>query len=102
MRVVAANSVEVSRLVEVAHRVATEQRKSLRIRQLIPEHFKMDGRFLLTVFPQNVDHLTVDPGDAIRLSPARPVYDLTHAVPEPRGIGPAVCHEQGEMLLRIE
>ena len=71
MRVKAANVREVGILVELAHRVAAQERKGVGVGQLIPEHFKTDGGVVLTRLPQNVDHLAVYTNRAIRSTATR-------------------------------
>src|SRR5712691_8951636 len=71
MRVLATDFLEIRVLVEVIHRVATEKRERLRICQFIPERFKTDRRLLLTVLPESVHHLAIDPDGAVRSLAAR-------------------------------
>ena len=77
VRVMVANVREVSILVEVAHRVAAHKRKSMRVGQLIPQHFKADCRVLLTCLPQDVHHLTINSDRAIR-RPRRALVITSH------------------------
>src|SRR2546428_11492144 len=102
MRVVPADFVEVSVLVEMTHRVAAQKRKGLGVCQLIPEHFKTDCGLLLTRLPEKVDHLTINADRAIRSPAARLSNDFTHAVRELPGDGLAVGHERGQGVLRVE
>src|SRR5437867_1080537 len=101
MCVLAADVVEMSVLVEVAHRVAAQERKRLRACQLIPQHFETDCCFSLLGSPENVHHLAVYSNAAIRSPAARPLYDFTHAVREPVDIRLAVRHESGQCALRV-
>src|SRR5437667_7295441 len=102
MRVVPADFVEVSVLVEMTHRVPTQERKGLGVCQLIPEHFKTDGGLLLTALPEKVHHLTIYADRAIGPPAARPSNDFTHAVCELLGDRLAIRHERGQGVLGVE
>lgn len=102
VRVMAANVREVGILVEVAHRVATHKRKSMRVGQLIPEHFKAKCRVPLTCLPQDVHHLTVDSDRAIGSTSTRSRDYVAHGLVELPSVGFAVRHERGEGVLGIE
>jgi hypothetical protein len=102
MRVLAADVVDVGILVETAHRVAAQQRKGARARQLIPEHLELDSRVLLPVAPQDVDHLAEDPHLAVGSIPTDVFDGGAHRVVKSGGVRLAVGHEDRQRVPRVE
>src|SRR5437773_67809 len=74
----------------------------MRLRQLIPEHFKAECRVLLTLLPENVHHLAVYPDRAVHSAPARAGDGFAHDGLERLGVERAVRHERGERVLAVE
>ena len=89
-------------LVEVAHRISAEQRKSVALRELIPQGLKADGSDRVPRLPQYVYHLAVRADHAVLATAACPFDQGRDRISESRGIGHAVDHKLGEGRFGID
>src|SRR5690242_20371379 len=60
-----ADLLEARILVEITDRVSAQQRRGLRLRELIPEQFETDCRIPFASLPEDVDHLPENANGAI-------------------------------------
>src|SRR5258708_1156123 len=59
-----------ARLVEAAHRVSAEEREPVEPGEVVPQLLQPDGRLLVSIAPEEIDHLAV--ATHLRLAPAFP------------------------------
>ena len=80
----------VSGLHEVVHRVAAQQRRRLRLQERVPHLLQTDRGFMVSVAPQNVDHLAVQ--SSLASVGGDPREQIAEGRPEPLPRGHAVDH----------
>ena len=89
-------------LVERPHRVAAQERKELRVCELVPQDLQTDRQLAVPILPEEIDHLAVDSDRAARPSAARSLDDGGHHVRECVRIEPAVRDDRREGVPRVE
>ena len=89
-------------LVEVAHRIPAEQRKSVALCQLIPQRLEADRSDRMPRLPEHVYHLAVRADHAVLAAAACPFDQRRDGISESCGIGHAVDHKLREGRLSID
>jgi len=86
--------VECRTLVEIPHRVPTQQCEIVGTAQLVPERLEANRRRFATLFPEQIDHLSIR-SDGAKLASATDVaQDFRQRAAECAGVRHAVRHEE--------
>src|SRR4030095_5368332 len=80
-------------LVEMADRVAAQQRKFVVARQLVPQNLQPNRPVFVAFLPEQVDHFAVGTDGTWATVDAHPVDEIPHVASEEQGIRYAVHHE---------
>ena len=89
-------------LIEVAHRIPAEKRKSVALGELIPQGLQANRSDRMPRLPQHVYHLAVRADHAVLAAAAGPFDQRRDRISESRGVGHPVDHKLGEGCFSID
>ena len=92
----------VARLVEVAHRVGAEERERVASDQVVPQFLQPDGGLLVSIAPEEIDHLAVETHARIAAARQALLDHAAHDRAELLPVGLVAVHESGKRFARIE
>ncbi len=89
-------------LVEAADHVGDREGHALALAQVVPQLLETDGRLLVPLAPQEVDHLAVGAHPGPPVARPAPLDGSAHHALEPLPVRHVVDHEVGQGLGRVE
>ena len=89
-------------LIEIPHRVPTEQREIVSAAQLVPQRFQANRPRFAAVLPEQIDHLSIGSDGAMLASATDLRQDSPKRAAERAGVRHAVRHEELQRVVRIE